>query len=240
MQVPWLWRCALLAATLLFVSCRREEKPPVRTSPWPAPGTSSSGRATPLRATYRLTRGRASIEAVLEKRRVRAVVTGFDGTLDVNFEKPELTRGRLRADLRTLTLEGDNETALTQEVLQRLGLARGGDDEHRYAELSLTAVDPAPPGGADRDATAQADLTLHGFRTPVLLELTVERGDGDAASPQTLRIRTRRPLSIPLMAYGLLPEPRPDGPRDKRGNFGREAKISAEIEAEPSGAPASR
>jgi polyisoprenoid-binding protein YceI len=233
-RVPWLCRCAAIAATLVFVACRREEKPPVRTSPWPAPGISASGAATPARAAYRLSRGRASIEASVGKRRIRAALTDFDGTLEVNFEKPELTRGTLRADLRSLAVEGDQAAELTARLREQLGLA-GGDDEHRFAELRLTAIDPGPRDGRGNDATVQADLTLHGFRMPVLLELSIDRGEPDAGSPGTLRVRTRRPLSIPLMAYGLLPESGPDATREQRRAFGREARISAEIEAEPTG-----
>jgi polyisoprenoid-binding protein YceI len=212
-------------------SCRREQKPPVRTEPWLAPALSGSA-AAPARATYAVTRGKATIDTRVAKQRVRAEVTRFDGSLDIDFEKPELTRGRLRADLRSVTLEGEDSAALTAELFERLDL-HDGDDEHRYAELVITAIDPNPPGAPGRGIAAQGDLTLHGFRVPVVLELTVERGAPDAGSSASLRVRTRRPLLIPLMAYGLLPEAGSEAASGERRGSGLDAAISAEIEAEP-------
>jgi polyisoprenoid-binding protein YceI len=234
-----LLRSARLATALLLLavaSCKREQKPPVRTEPWPAPGVSGSASAAPARAAYTLTRGKATIALTVEKKRVHAAVTRFDGSLDVDFENPQHTRGNIRADLRSITLEGDegdSDAITTAEVFEQLGLHEG-DDEHRYAELTLTAIDPGPREGAGRNVSAQGNLTLHGFRVPVVLELSIDRVASDGAgSLETLRVRTRRPLRIPLMAHGLLPEATPGSKAPGPRSFGRDASISAEIEAEP-------
>ena len=237
----------VLAALSLLVaaSCRREQKPPVRTEPWPAPGLSGSSAASaPARSNYRVTRGRATVElpmprrprttASTSKRRLQGVLTGFDGSLDVDFENPRLTRGRLRVDLRSITFDDADPTSTADEWNRRLELH---DEEHRYAELVLTALDPGSDPGSTGDVSVQGELTLHGFRVPVVLELSVERGGAGSASPGSLRVRTRRPLAIPLMAYGLMPEPSADSPPENQRRLGTEANISAEIEAEPSAAP---
>lgn len=222
---------ALTALLLMAAACRREEKPPVRTEPWPAPGVSGSAHVLPGRASYVVTRGKATLELRVEKRRVRGELDGFTGELDVDFDDPRRTRGRIRADLRSLTLEGDDGTELAREVFARLGLL-GADDEHRYAELVLEAIEPRPRGSGFQLA-AQGALTMHGFRVPVVLELSVDRSArGDEAS-EGLRVRTRRPLSVPLAAYGLAGETRPENPGAGAPAFGREVAVSAEVEAEP-------
>jgi hypothetical protein len=100
----------------------------------------------------------------------------------------------------------------------------------------LTAVEPGPATARGGSATAQAELTLHRFRVPLLLDLELELGAENAGVPGMITVRTRRPFVVSLSAHGLAseaPSARATPLFSPRPTLGRDARISAEIIAIP-------
>lgn len=228
---PGLALLAGLAAVAALVACRREEKPPVRTEPWPASASSSAVAARPATQSYEVSDGHVSIDLRADRRPVRAVLDRIEGTLEVDWRDPSKTRGQLRADLESLQLEPADPT-LRAWALERLGLASGRTDAARFAELTLTGVAPEPSAGRKGKATAQVELTLHRFRVPLLIELAIDAGEPGAAQ-ETLRVETRRPFVVSLAAHGLAHQPDGQGPAaaGRAPALAKEARVSARITA---------
>ena len=221
----------LLVLVSLCAGCRREEKRPVRTEPWLASNSSAQVQQSASRASYTVSRGTVTVELRVDGQTERATISRVEGTFEVNFGNPAQTRGRLSADLSSLDFESE---ALDGPARERLGLKSQSPESERYAELVLTAVNP---GSGERrgSAAAQAELTLHRFRVPVLLDLEVDLG-AKTDAPGTISVRTRRPFVVSLPAHDLVPEAAgvrrtPSGP--PRPTVGKEARISAEIVAVP-------
>ena len=229
----------LLCLALAAAACRREEKKPVRTEPWLAAAASLAKDAPRAPSKYRVRRGSATVELRMDQRPVRLLFDRIQGEIDVDFRSVDATYGRLRADLLSLRVEGAPD-GLAERVLASLELTRETPDTEpeRFAELTITALDRGSLGGSRRATlSAQGDLTLHRFRSPLVFEIEIELATPDAAVPDALRIRTRRPLVVSLPAHGLGPalaarDPA-HSPTSPVPRFGKEARISAEIEAEP-------
>ncbi len=240
-----LWVLCLCVAA---VACRREAKKPVRTEPWLAAAASLSKDAPRAPSKYRVKRGTATVELRVDQRPVRLVFDRIDGEIDVDFRSVDATSGSLRADLLSLRVEGANvPEGLVERALSSLELRSDTPDSEpeRFAELTIVALDRGALGGSRRSTLkAQGDLTLHRFRTPHVFEIEVELAAPDAAVPDTLRIRTRRPLVVSLPAHGLGPAQAARGPAHSPTSplprFSKEARISAEIEAEPEGSTTDR
>jgi polyisoprenoid-binding protein YceI len=230
---------ALLCLFLAAAACRREEKKPVRTEPWLAAAASLAQDAPRAPSKYRVKRGSATVELRMDQRPVRLLFDRIEGEVDVDFRSVDATYGKLRADLLSLRVEGAPD-GLAERALASLELTPDTPDTEpeRFAELTITALDRGSLGGSRRATlSAQGDLTLHRFRSPLVFEIEVELAAPDAAVPDLLRIRTRRPLVVSLSAHGLGPalaarDPAhlPTSPVPR---LGKEARISAEIEAEP-------
>jgi hypothetical protein len=236
---------ALLCLALATAACRREEKKPVRTEPWLAAAASLSKDAPRAPSKYRVKRGTATVELRVDQRPVRLLFDRIEGEIDVDFRSVDATYGRLRADLLSLRVEGAGAgvlDGLAERALASLELKTDTPDSEpeRFAELTITALDRGALGGSRRATlSAQGDLTLHRFRSPLVFEIEVELAAPDAAVPDTLLIRTRRPLVVSLPAHGLSPALAGRGPAHSPTSpvprFGKEARISAQIEAEPQG-----
>lgn len=237
----------LLSVLLATAACRREEKKAVRTEPWLAAAASLSKDAPRAPTKYRVKRGSATVELRVDQRPVRLLFDRIVGEIDVDFRSVDATYGKLRADLLSLRVEGAAQDGLVERALTSLELTADTPDSEpeRFAELTITALDRGALGGSRRATlNAQGDLTLHGFRSPLVFEIEVELAGSDAAVPDTLLVRTRRPLLVSLPAHGLgaalaarAPAHSPTSPVPR---FGKEARISAQIEAEPEGSTIAR
>jgi polyisoprenoid-binding protein YceI len=239
---------ALLCLFLAATACRREEKKPVRTEPWLAAAASLAKDAPRAPSKYRVKRGSATVELRMDQRPVRLFFDRIEGEIDVDFRSVDATYGKLRADLLSMRVEGAGaHDGLVQRALANLELTPDTPDSEpeRFAELTITALDRGALGGSRRATlSAQGDLTLHRFRSPLVFEIEVEFAAADAAVPETLLVRTRRPLIVSLPAHGLGPAPAARGPAHSPTppvpRFGKEARISAQIEAEPEGSTIAR
>ena len=238
----------VLVALVALSACRRAEKRTLRTEPWLASAASASAASGVGHATYSVDRGQVTIDLRVNGKPVRATLSSVSGGLDVDFREPEKTRGVIRADLESLAFDDADFTA---HALERLGLgarrplpepgaAVGQSLDHRTAELAITAIrgDSRPSNGTNRrrSVSAQANLTLHRFRAPVLLELELEFGEVDAGVPGVITVRTRRPFTISLAAHGLASEAPGTHPSPRFSplpTVAKEARISAEIVASP-------
>lgn len=241
---------AILCLCAAAVGCRREEKKPVRTEPWLAAAASLAKDTPRAPARYRVKRGNATVELRVDQRPVRLVFDRVEGEIDVDFRSVDATAGRLRVDLLSLRVDGGAGGALeglAERALESLELRADTpeSDPERFAELTITALDRGALGGSRRATlTAQGDLTLHRFRSPLVFEIEVELAAPDAAVPDTLLVRTRRPLVISLPAHGLGPAQAArspaHAPTSPAPRFGKDARISAQIEAEPEGSTIER
>jgi len=251
-------RVASLLVLLACFGCREKPKRVVRTEPWPAPAVAVSGLpASESRRPVRYTLEHASVELELPAKRgkPRGKLGRVEGTIDLDPTHLERTRARLTADLESLSLGngGDDDAALLARAFDwlELGSSRpsGERAQDRYVILNITSIEP-PPAEADEGkgrrrsarVVAHGDLTLHHFRVPVALELDVELRPTESGGPETLLIRTRRPLVVSLAAHDILP-------RDPRGalipsqlsalgtEVGRDARVTAELRARPAPSP---
>jgi hypothetical protein len=229
----------LLPLLLSLAACRRAEKRVLRTEPWlaSASASASAGRGVGS-ARYTVSRGKITIDLRVDGRPTQATLSRVEGSLDIDFRDPARTRAKLSADLMSLTVEnGENDEAeLRTRALERLGVTEQSAESDRRVELLLTAVEPGPATRRGGSAAAQAELTLHRFRVPLLLELELELGADDAGVPGMITVRTRRPFVVSLSAHGLAseaPSARTTPFFSPRPTLARDARISAEIVAIP-------
>jgi polyisoprenoid-binding protein YceI len=250
---------ATLAALFFAVACERKPKRVVRTEPWLAPAVSASSGGLgalgqPLH--YEVTSASVRVELPARKAKPSGKLEAVSGSIELDPVELQRTRAKLRVDLLSLSLGNGKETddpALVARAFDWLELsAEHGREErelNRYATLDITAFEPATPNDDRAPAPsatrviAHGDLTLHHFRVPVTLELEVQLGGKSGKDSDLLKVRTRRPLVISLTAHDILP-------RDPRGTVltnqltslgmevGREARISAELEARVAKPPA--
>lgn len=255
-------RALTLALVLIapIAGCERKAKRVLRTEPWPAPAVSASAGSAvipgqPLR--YEITSASVHIELPAKKAKPSGKFSNVKGTIKLDPVRLERTSAKLDVDLLSLSLwSAKNKDAEDPALLARafdwleVSAERGGEarELNRYATLELDGFEP--PATREDDArtwrsgrvVAHGTLTLHHFRVPVVLELDVELGDKSGKNPDLLKIRTRKPLVVALAAHDILP-------RDERGTLlpkelttlgsevGREARISAELEARPAPRP---
>jgi len=231
---------ALMCLVLAASACRREEKKPVRTEPWLAAAASLSAHAPAAPTKYRVRRGSATVELRMDQRPIRLRFERIEGEIDVDFRSANATHGKLRADLLSLAVDGAPDGSnLAARALEALDLPPDTPDSEpdRFAELSITALDRGNLGGSRRATlSVQGDLTLHRFRSPVVFDIELELAAPDAAVPDSLTVRTRRPMVVSLAAHGLGPagsRATAHPPTSPAPRFGKEARISAEIEVEP-------
>lgn len=239
----------LLSVAILGLGCRKEEKPQVRTEPWAAPRVSTSSSA-PLGAgiRYVLDRGSVQIDLGTKARRTTARIDRVEGSLDLDPVRLERTRGSVRFDLLGMSLFGAGETeedpSLTLRALGALDLTPERPSEERervrFAEVRVVGFDlPSAAEAAGRRSDKAAlrafiELTLHRFRVPHTVDLQVEWVSDADGGPETLSVRTRRPLVISLVAHDILPKEKDgstssDPTRSMGHEFAREARVSAEL-----------
>ncbi len=251
---------SLLLALLALLGCQRKPKRVLRTEPWPAPAISaapsSSVPGQPVR--YEITHAEVRLELPAKKAKPIAKLGGVSGSIELDPVRLERTRAKLTVDLLALTLFSSKDApsedpALLSRAFDWLELSaeRGAEarELNRYAVLELSAFEP-PPTNEDNPTPLRASrviahgtLTLHHFRVPLALELDVQLGDKRGKQPNLLKIRTRRPLLVSLAAHDILPR---DGhgtllPKELKAlgsEVGREARVSAELEARPAPRPA--
>jgi len=250
--------CIFAWATANAAACKKQEKPKVRTEPWPAPAVSASGSVrSQATIPYVLERASVEIEFRAKKRRTIGRLARVEGDLTFDPIRLERTRGAVRADLLDLRLypygQEEEDASLTLAALRALELTAGRPNEERergrFAELNIVGFElPAPATGerprAKAVVKAFVELTLHRFRVPYTVELEVELVHDTPGAPPKLRARTYRPLVVPLVAHDILPRerggslsPSPTAALDRE--FARDARISAELSFLPAAASAS-
>lgn len=209
-----------IAAIAAGVGCKRAEKRVLRTEPWPAPAVASSSPLARATVAYHVERGAVRVDLSTRKAKPLVTLERIEGRVDVDYSELVRTRGNIRVDLLSLSASGGEggqvDPSLTRRAFDWLELGslvpQADRDQNRWAELRLTALaveeeghaTPSRKGARRGHAVGYAELTLHRFRVPVTVDLEVEL-DGAEGIPESLRIRTRRPLTVPLAAHDILP-----------------------------------
>lgn len=238
-------RRALFMAVVLALGCKKAEKRPVRTEPWPAPAAVSvkSGPKSSGVVRYALAQGSARVELRNKRTRVEGVLSRIEGQVELDPLNVEKTRAELRADLLSLDFEDPSLDAYALRALELDAEVPSEDREReRWAKLRIVGFENREPSDGTRRRSrktrlsAFAELTLHSFRVPTPIELEVEL---DPAPGGSLQVRTRRPIVVDLDAHDLAPSHREDPGRARRferidGLEGfREARVSAELSFRP-------
>ena len=237
---------AAVGVSLLVVgACSKKEPRPVRTEPWLAHPSASAAASESVPAVA--TRYALSAQSVLRFEvparggALRGSLTRITGELSVNLADLSTSRGQVRADLASLTLES-NDAARLERALSALDVNDGGASPVSSFELagledlSVSRVEEAPGGDTPfvrrARGTAIGNLLLHGFRVTRRVPLEVEFGfGGDRRTPSTLAIRSRTPLVISLETHAIRSfEPQGGGKAQKgAAASAREVRVTIEL-----------
>ena len=249
-----------LAAALGLLAafgCAKKEPKPVHTEPWlahPPASAAASSDAALVTTRYVLTASSViRFELPTKRGAVRGKLTKVSGELNVVLDALAQSRGQVRAELGSLTLDDDSNESATwlARIKSALGvaLADGGSasaaaiatyDITALSDVSPEVLEPARVGDAGAHVTrrvrgiAEGNLLLNGFRVAKREALEAEFGfSGAAALPTSVVIRTRTPLVISLETHEIhLHEPSTSGaPRRpaQAPTSGRDVRVSVEL-----------
>ena len=212
--------CALVSVS----ACAKKEQKPLRTEPWLAhPAASAAaldGSDAALPSTrYTLTeQSRIRFEIPAKRGTLRGTLSRVSGELSVTLGDLAQSRGQVRADLGSLSLEGPdaNDAAPLARARAALELSDAGAapsatfDLSELGDVSPSQVEPAPGSDAGSPftrrarATAVGKLLLHGFRVVRRAPVEAEFGFvGDRSVPGTLVIRSRAPFVVSLETHAI-------------------------------------
>jgi hypothetical protein len=215
----------VLALALVAVACADKKSPkPVHTEPWLAHPPASAAITDAAVPSVRYVLGpRSQIQFELSTKRgkVQGKLASVQGELRIALGALGQSRGELRADLASLSLDDDSPSSA--EWLARaksaLGLTDAGStaaspvasfEVTGLSDLSTEALEPPPArdgGGAPSRrvrATVEGNLLLNGFRVLKRAPLEAEFGFGrDGAAPSAVVIRSRAPLVVSLETHEI-------------------------------------
>jgi hypothetical protein len=217
-------RIALCLSLLSAAACAKKEPKPLRTEPWlahPPPGSEAKGDAGTKAIHYAIT-AQSLVRFELPSRRgvVRGTVRRVSGEFDLDPGDLSRSRGQVRADLTSLSLQSTAESdgaALLARALSALELSDAGPSSESASfeltaleDLSAPGLEPAPETDAATPftrrlrATAVGNFLLHGFRVVRRAPLEAEFGfAGDRQLPDTVMIRSRAPFVVSLEMHAL-------------------------------------
>jgi hypothetical protein len=217
---------ALCVALLSAAACAKKEPKPLRTEPWLAhPQASSAAESNAATPTVRYLVSEPSVihfESSSRHGIVRGTVRRLSGELDLDLGDLSRSRGQVRADLTSLTIqdaEGRDQTALLARAQSALELSDAGPGSTQSSfeltaleGLSPTGLEPAPESDAGTTlaftrrarATAVGDLLLHGFRVVRRAPIEAEFGfSSDRRVPSSVVIRSRAPFVVSLEMHAI-------------------------------------
>jgi hypothetical protein len=241
---------------LLATGCAKKSPQPVHTEPWlahPPASAAASPDAAVTMTRYVLTeQSQIRVELSTKRGKVLGKLTRVSGELDLALAALAQSRGQVRAELASLTVDaddGDAEAWLTRArnalgLVADAGSANPGSvasfDLSLLEDVSPEALEPAPQrdGGANRSrrvrATAEGNLLLNGFRVLKREPLEAEFGfASDSMLPATVVIRSRAPLVISLETHEIhLRDPAGSSAerrRSRASDMSHDVRISAEL-----------
>jgi len=248
----------LALVPLVVLACSRAEKPQERTEPWAAPSVAPSGSVSPVvrSAHYELEKADLTFELPAKHANPRGRLAAATGRFEIDLESLERSSGSVRVDLARIELDGAaadaSATDPTRRALEWLELGSETPEtereSRRFATFTFRGLEGAEGKSLSSlrerrdgkkphlEATALGDLSLHGVRAPVrvTVSLEIERPPTPGAAPQSIVIRSRKPLVVSLGVHDIRP-------RDARGvlvarelpllgeSVGREAKLDFEL-----------
>ncbi len=224
---------------LMATGCAKKDPKPAHTEPWLAhpPASASADPDAALPTTHYVLTDQSQIRFELPTKRGKVLgkLTKVSGELTVALGALAQSRGQVRAELGSLSLDGDDADSASWLARARtaLGLADGGATPGAVATFDITGLDDVSPealeparagdGGAPSArrvrGTAEGNLLLNGFRVLKREPLEAEFGfASDRTVPATVVIRSRAPLVITLDTHEIhLHEP-PSGAAERRRN----------------------
>lgn len=223
----WVTGASVLLTVAAAAGCSKQEEPAkARVAP---PAASSAKVAAPSASSFAVAdEGSASflIDAPLEK--IKGKATRFRGSLSVNPEQLEKSRGQIDVDLTTLETHtfDDAEKNTKQTEHSHNWLELGSDveakqrTENQWVRFTIQSVKATPEalsqapeaeGRRRAEISAEGDLWLHGVSSHKTVKLAVSfKGSPDA--PSELQITTLEPLTFSLKEHDVKP-------RDVTGKF---------------------
>ena len=232
---------AAFAVALVASGCAKKESKPVHSEPWlahpPASAAASPNAAVPATRYVLSSRSVIFFELPTRRGKVQGKLTKLSGELDMVFGGLAQSRGQVRAELGSLSLDDDSAESATWLARARsalgVALADGGSaSATTLASYEVTALSDVSPelleAGRANDAgvaparraraTADGNLLLNGFRVTKRAALEAEFGfSGNLALPTSVVIRTRSPLVLSLETHEIhLHEPAANGANRRR------------------------
>lgn len=198
--------------------CAKKAPPkPLHTEPWLAhpaatAAATATGDAAIATTKYVLTdQSRISLELGTRRGRVRGQLTHVTGELEIALGALAQSRGQVRADLASLTLDADGseeDAAWLARARSALGAVDGGvampPTTFELTSVSELSLDALSPGSAKRvRGEAEGNLLLNGFRVAKRLPLEAEFGSTAGEAPASLVIRSRAPLVVTLETHEI-------------------------------------
>ena len=214
----------VLVLALAATGCAKKEPKPVHTEPWLAhpPASASLSPDAALPTTHYVLTDQSLIRFELPTKRgkVQGKLTKVSGELTVALGALAQSRGQVRVELGSLSLDSDDadSAAWLARAKTAFGVADGGAtpapvatfDVSALSEVSPEALEPAragdggAPSARRARATAEGNLLLNGFRVLKREPLEAEFGfTSDRAVPATVVIRSRAPLVISLDTHEI-------------------------------------
>jgi polyisoprenoid-binding protein YceI len=242
----------LLGLLLAVSSCAKKNPKPVHTEPWlahPPPSASAGADAAAAVTTrYVLTdQSLVRFELPTKLGKVQGKLTKVSGEIEVALGALGQSRGQVRVDLSSLTLDNADSADWLTRARSALDIADAGASP-KLATFEITALDDVSPevlepvrasdagapGTRRARAVVEGNLLLNGFRVLKREPLEVEFGfASDPTVPTTLLIRSRAPLVISLETHEIHSrEPTPSSaPRHHTGPLtsARDVRVSIEL-----------
>lgn len=222
----------LVAAGVVLAACSKPKLD--NQEPLPDP-TSQKPKKEPLAAYAWLSDGRATFRLPTKDLLLQGSLGGVRGQITLDTWDLSRSRATLELDLTTLNVAAADESGARDQYSESaqawFGLGKGVPEKDRQQQrwasfrlTSLSKLSSTTPLDAQRvrraDAglpntvyqvhgLAQGELLLHGFRVqqeaPVTLSFSYVEPVTQASYPERIRIQTRSPFKISLLAHSILP-----------------------------------
>jgi hypothetical protein len=245
----------VFALGLAATGCAKKSPKPVHTEPWlahpPASASASPDAAVTLTRYVLTEQSQIKVELWTKRGKVAGKLSRVSGELDLALGALAQSRGQVRAQLDSLTVDADSTDAATWLARARnaLGLADAGSaNPGAVASFDLTLLEDVSPealepallrdGGSPSSrrvrATAEGNLLLNGFRVLKREPLEAEFGfTSGSLVPATVVIRSRAPLVISLETHQIqLGDPVGSGAERRRARASagsHDVRISVEL-----------
>ena len=244
----------VLVLALAATGCAKKEPKPVHTEPWLAhpPASASLSPDAALPTTHYVLTDQSLIRFELPTKRgkVQGKLTKVSGELTVALGALAQSRGQVRAELDSLTLDTDDadSAAWLARAKAALGLADVRATTAAVATFDLSTLSYVSPEalatGAASDggvpstrrarAIAEGDLLLNGFRVQRRAPLEAEFGfTSDRSVPATVVIRSSAPLVVSLDTHEIHlrvpPRTGAERRRDRPTRAPNDVRVSVEL-----------